>query len=133
MSENSGLESFENNEKTKEQVIEEVKALGGFESDEAKEVFGKWIDQEQAKTLTGDDRFLVNRSIAEVYLGVGDIENAIEAYEDALSQAEHEGREASASQIREKLYELDELAPIRRIVVTSIPESDPLNLRNKQD
>lgn len=101
--ENPGFESFENNEKTKEQVIEEIKAFGGFESDEAKEIFGKWIDQEQEKIKTADDVFELNVSIAEVYEKVGEKEGAIEAYCDAIDQAVSEGREDRAEELRVRL------------------------------
>ena len=101
--ENPSFESFENQEKTKEQVIEEVKALGGFESDEAKEVFGKWIDQEQGKVKTNDDAFELNVSIAEVYEKVGEKESAIEAYYDAIDQAVNEGKEDRAAELRVRL------------------------------
>ncbi|MDQ5961650.1 MAG: hypothetical protein QG669_42 [Patescibacteria group bacterium] len=104
--ENPGFESFENKEKTKEQVIEEIKTLGGFESGEAKEVFGKWIDQEQEKVKTSDDGFNLNISIADVYRDVGDIDNAIEAYTDALDQAVQEGRVESENLLREELSKL---------------------------
>ncbi len=104
--ENPGFESFENKEKTKEQVIEEIKTLGGFESGEAKEVFGKWIDQEQEKVKTSDDGFNLNISIADVYRDVGDIDNAIEAYTDALDQAVQAGRVESEKLLREELSKL---------------------------
>ncbi|MDQ5949802.1 MAG: hypothetical protein QG563_309 [Patescibacteria group bacterium] len=104
--ENPGFESFENKEKTKEQVIEEIKTLGGFESGEAKEVFGKWIDQEQEKVKTSDDGFNLNISIADVYRDVGDVDNAIEAYTDALDQAVQEGRVESENLLREELSKL---------------------------
>lgn len=101
--ENPSFESFENNEKTKEQVIEEIKALGGFESGDAKEVFGKWIDQEQEKVKTNDDAFELNVSIAEVYEKVGEKESAIEAYYDAIDQAVNEGKEDRAAELRVRL------------------------------
>ncbi|MBP6856357.1 MAG: hypothetical protein KBC42_01530 [Candidatus Pacebacteria bacterium] len=104
--ENPGFESFENKEKTKEQVIEEIKTLGGFESGEAKEVFGKWIDQEQEKVKTSDDGFNLNISIADVYRDVGDVDNAIDAYTDALDQAVQEGRVESENLLREELSKL---------------------------
>lgn len=105
--ENPGFESFENKEKTKEQLIEEIKALGGFESEEAREAFGKWIDQEQEKITTSEEGLKLNISIAEIYAGVGDKENAIEAYNDALMQAENEGIEELAQSIIEKLKNLE--------------------------
>lgn len=104
--ENPGFESFESKEKTKEQVIEEIKALGGFESEEAKEIFGKWIDQEQEKVTNSTEGLKLNLSIAEVYRDVGDIDNAIEAYCDVIDQAENEGNSALAQNAREELEKI---------------------------
>ncbi len=100
------FESFENKEKTKAEVIEEIKALGGFEIGEAKEIFGKWIDQKQEKITSSKEGLLLNLSIAEVYRDVGDTENAIEAYYDVLEQANNEGNDEVILNIRVELNKL---------------------------
>lgn len=104
--ENPGFESFEQNEKTKEQLIQEIKDLGGFESEEAREAFGKWIDQEQEKVSNTFEGLKLNIAIAEIYSGVGDTENAIDAYYDVIDHAENEGMSELALSAREALEKL---------------------------
>lgn len=50
---------------------------------EAKELYGKWLDQEQALVKSSADSARISMKMAEVYLAVGDTAGALECLDGA--------------------------------------------------
>lgn len=112
--ENPGFESFENTEKTKEQVIEQIKTLGGFESEDAKKIFGEWLDQwndkekENKKIYSDEDRLNHDIDIAEIYYqGGAPIQDVIDLYSEALWEAQQSGNFEKFEFIENEMNKID--------------------------
>lgn len=112
--ENPGFESFENKEKTKEQVIEEIKALGGFESEEAKKIFCEWLDrwvskeEENKKVYSDEDRLNHNIDIAEIYYqGGARLQDVMDQYLEVLWDAQQTGNVEKVEFINNEMNKID--------------------------
>jgi hypothetical protein len=112
--ENPGFESFENKEKTKEQVIEEIKSLGGFGSEEAKNIFGEWLDQwndkekENINIYSDEDRLNHDIDIAEIYYqGGAPVQDVIDLYYEARWDAQQRGNVEKVEFINNEMNKVD--------------------------
>ena len=71
-----------------ELVLNEIRQ-GGYNA-ETKELFDKWLDQENALAKTGFDYSIINLKVVDVYLAIGDLKGALKALKEASGQVGQE-------------------------------------------